>query len=176
MEIIGERLILRDFKESDFSFFDELERNFLTYKYENNSLDANQIRANFLSALSESNSNPRERYHLALCLKLDMKPIGKVSIKLNWAEIREWEIGWALDPECWKKGYATEAVKIVIGYAINHLNAHRVVAYANADNYLSEKVMIRAGMKKDGILRETKYCNQKWCDELINSVLDKEWQ
>jgi ribosomal-protein-alanine N-acetyltransferase len=26
-----------------------------------------------------------------------MKPIGNVSMKLNWAEIKEWEIGWALD-------------------------------------------------------------------------------
>lgn len=51
-------------------------------------------------------------------------------------------------------GYATEAVKTLIGYAFSSLNAHRVVAYANAENLQSEKVMIRAGMIRDGILRD----------------------
>lgn len=34
--------------------------------------------------------------------------------------------------------------------------------------------MIRAGMIRDGILRETRFCNQQWCDELIYSALEKE--
>ncbi|OMD60987.1 hypothetical protein BSK53_01610 [Paenibacillus odorifer] len=71
-------------------------------------------------------------------------------------------------------GYATEAVKTLIGYAFSSLNAHRVVAYANAENLQSEKVMIRAGMIRDGILRETRFCNQQWCDELIYSALEQE--
>lgn len=175
MQIIGERIVLREFAENDFSFYDELERNLLTYKYENHAPDGNQIRNNFLKLSTDSKINPRKRYELAICLQSDGKPLGKASIKLNWAEIREWEIGWALHPGYWKNGYATEAVKLLIDYAFSQLNAHRIVAYANAENGLSENVMIRVGMIRDGILRETRYCDQRWCNELIYSVLEKEW-
>lgn len=98
-----------------------------------------------------------------------------ISIKLNWEDIREWEIAWALHPEYWRHGYATEAVRLLIGYAFKELNAHRIVAYANVGNKRSEHLMQRAGMTKDGVLRETRYCNREWCDELIYSVLEREW-
>lgn len=175
MEIFSDRIALREFNNSDFTFYKELEQNVLTYKYENNSPDEKEIIDSFHSVLVDFESNPRERYKLAVCLKSDMKPIGRVSIMLNWEEIREWEIGWALHPDYWKKGYATEAVKLLIGYAFSQLNAHRIVAFANAENYLSEKVMIRSGMLKDGVLRETRYCNNRWCNELIYAVLEKDW-
>lgn len=174
MEIRGEPIILRDYTEQDFAEYAELEQNELTYKYENHAPDANQIKDTFLKILSNSTSNPRVRYELAICLQADKKPIGISSLRLNWAEIREWEIGWALHPAYWKQGYATEAVKVLLGYAFNHLQAHRILAYANAENALSEQVMIRAGMTKEGVLRETRLCNHKWCDELIYSMLDKE--
>ena len=31
------------------------------------------------------------------------------------------EIGWWLDESCWGQGYATEAAKVVLDYAINEL-------------------------------------------------------
>ena len=79
-------------------------------------------------------------------------------------------------PTLLEKGYATEATMLLIGYSFNNLNAHRIVAYANAENSPSENVMIRAGMIKEGILRETKFCNGRWCNRLIYSVLEKDWQ
>ncbi|AJS58973.1 GNAT family N-acetyltransferase [Paenibacillus sp. IHBB 10380] len=176
MNIIGKRILLRNFIEGDFSFYNELEQNPITHKYESSAPDTIEIQNDFQTVLSDSNNNPREKYKLAICLKDDRKPIGRISIKLNWSEIREWEIGWALHSNFWKKGYATEAAELMIGYAFSDLNAHRVVAYANTENELSEKLMIRAGMIKDGILREVRYCNNKWCNESIYSVLEREWR
>ncbi|OZQ87981.1 hypothetical protein CA598_16025 [Paenibacillus sp. VTT E-133291] len=175
VELITDRLILRGYTSSDSSFYEELEQNPLSYKYENTAPDAQQIKNDFLSILSQATNDPRQYYDLAICRKLDMKLIGNISIKLNWEEIREWEMGWVLLPDYWKMGYATEAVKSMIGYAFKSLNAHRVVAYANAENVQSEKVMIRAGMFKDGVLRETRFCNQQWCNEIIYSSLEQEW-
>ncbi|WP_179281487.1 GNAT family N-acetyltransferase [Paenibacillus sp. VTT E-133280] len=175
MELITDRLILRGYTSSDSSFYEELEQNPLSYKYENTAPDAQQIKNDFLSILSQATNDPRQYYDLAICRKPDMKLIGNISIKLNWEEIREWEMGWVLLPDYWKMGYATEAVKTLIGYAFKSLNVHRVVAYANAENIQSEKVMIRAGMIKDGVLRETRFCNQQWCNEIIYSSLEQEW-
>jgi RimJ/RimL family protein N-acetyltransferase len=175
MKINGERVQLRDFNKADWGFFAELVGHELTSKFENNRPDAERIRQDFKAALSYQNLIPRRHFNLAICRSNDHKPVGGIHIKLNWEDIREWEIGWALHPEHWKQGYATEAVKLLMGFAFEQLDAHRIVAYANADNLLSERLMIRAGMTKDGVLRETRYCNQTWCDELIYSVLEREW-
>lgn len=175
MEIVSNRLILRDYTSSDSSFMKN--QNKIPYPTNMRTLHLmqNKLKDDFLSILSQATSDPRQYYDLAICTKLDMKPIGNVSIKLNWEEIREWEIGWVLLPDYWKMGYATESVKSLIGYAFSSLNAHRVVAYANAENVQSEKVMIRAGMLKDGVLRETRFCNQQWCNEIVYSSLEQEW-
>ncbi|GGG69202.1 GNAT family N-acetyltransferase [Paenibacillus radicis (ex Gao et al. 2016)] len=175
MKIIGNKIRLRNFTEDDFSFYNELEQNPITHQYESSAPDDAEIQNDFQKALSEVHDSPRERYELAINLKDDGTPVGRISIKLNWSEIREWEIGWALHPDFWKNGYATEAVELLIGYAFSDLNAHRVVAYANTENTASEKLMTRAGMKLDGILREVRICNGKWCNEFIYSVLEHEW-
>ncbi|AIQ46904.1 hypothetical protein R70723_14220 [Paenibacillus sp. FSL R7-0273] len=175
MEITGERILLRDLSEADREFWAELEGHELTSKYENSRPDAAQIAEDFGKALAYAASVPRESFKLAVCLAADETPLGVISIKLNWEDIREWEIGWALLPRYWGEGYATEAVRLLIGYAFAQLNAHRIVAYANAANQRSERLMQRAGMTRDGVLRETRYCNQEWCDELIYSILEKEW-
>ncbi|SFT09722.1 GNAT family N-acetyltransferase [Paenibacillus sp. BC26] len=174
MEITGEKVLLREYTADDFAFYSELEQHSLTYKYESNRLELDQIKTNFQTILADMDASPRVVYAFLLCDKFDLRPIGRVRIRLNWAEIQEWEIGWALHPDHWKKGYATDAAKTLIGFAFDELHVHRVVAYANAENELSEQVMIRAGMIKDGLLRETRLCNEKWCNEVIYSVLESD--
>jgi RimJ/RimL family protein N-acetyltransferase len=175
MEIIGERIQLRDFTDSDRTFFGELEGHELTTRFENHRPDAAQIQKDFAAAISHAQCKPREHFNLIICRTADNIPLGGVSLKLNWSEIREWEIGWALHPDYWRQGYAAEAVRLMTGYAFESLNAHRIVAYANVDNLRSENLMIRVGMIKDGLLRETRYCNQVWCDELVYSMLERDW-
>ncbi|CAM4461058.1 GNAT family N-acetyltransferase [Paenibacillus typhae] len=161
MELAGERVLIRDFCENDREFFAELEGHELTSKFENNHPDAVQIEDDFNNALLHPANVPREHFKLMVCRAEDRTQLGIISIKLNWKDIREWEIGWALHPEYWRHGYATEAVRLLIGYAFKELNAHRIVAYANAANERSERLMQRVGITKDGVLRETRYCNRE---------------
>jgi RimJ/RimL family protein N-acetyltransferase len=63
----------------------------------------------------------------------------------------------------------------VIDWAFGELNIHRIVAFCHADNSASVRVMQKLGMHCDGRLRETRWLKGKWWDELIYSVLDREW-
>jgi ribosomal-protein-alanine N-acetyltransferase len=59
------------------------------------------------------------------------------------------EIGlfWALFPEHWGHGYATEAAAAMIAYAFAQLRLRRVVATTEHDNTRSINVMRRLGMR-----------------------------
>jgi RimJ/RimL family protein N-acetyltransferase len=59
------------------------------------------------------------------------------------------EVGlfWALFPEQWGHGYATEAAAAMIAYAFGTLRLRRIVATTEHDNTRSTNVMRRLGMR-----------------------------
>jgi RimJ/RimL family protein N-acetyltransferase len=59
------------------------------------------------------------------------------------------EIGWRLAPECWGRGYATEAARAVLAHAFGPLGLHQVVSFTTASNLRSQRVMQRIGMTRD---------------------------
>jgi [ribosomal protein S5]-alanine N-acetyltransferase len=58
------------------------------------------------------------------------------------------EVGlfWALFPDQWGKGYATEAARAMVTYAFDELELARIVATTENDNLRSIAVMKRLGM------------------------------
>ena len=61
------------------------------------------------------------------------------------------ELGWRLRKEQQGKGYATEAAKAIIYFAVERFNAAHLVAVAHPENLASHKVMQRLGMTYVGI-------------------------
>lgn len=58
------------------------------------------------------------------------------------------EIGWRLLKKYWGKGYATEGGRAALTYAFEKLNLNKVVAFTACVNKPSEAVMRKLGMKK----------------------------
>lgn len=57
------------------------------------------------------------------------------------------KVGYTIDPAFQGKGYATEAVRALVGYAFETLGADVVRAYASADNAASIRVAEHVGMR-----------------------------
>lgn len=64
------------------------------------------------------------------------------------------EIGYALSKEFWGQGIMTEALTAVIDY-LKDVGFIRIAARHNVDNPASGKVMLKAGMKFEGVLRKS---------------------
>lgn len=64
------------------------------------------------------------------------------------------EVGASLGSRWWGRGIVTEAVKALIDFAFHEIGAHRVYASHHIDNVGSGKVMLKSGMKREGIMRE----------------------
>jgi RimJ/RimL family protein N-acetyltransferase len=58
------------------------------------------------------------------------------------------EVGlfWQIRPEHRNKGYATEAARLLVGWAFWHLNLARIVASTDSSNLASQAVMRHLGM------------------------------
>jgi len=59
------------------------------------------------------------------------------------------EIGWRLAFPHWGKGYATEGARAVLEYGLKTLGLAEIVAYTFVENYRSQRIMEKIGMKRD---------------------------
>ena len=63
------------------------------------------------------------------------------------------EIGWALLPDCWGQGYATEAAIAAADWAFATLGWDEIVHLIRPDNSLSRRVALKLGSRNRGPVR-----------------------
>ena len=86
-----------------------------------------------------------EYLFFAVCL--DGQHIGEVFAYLSEKEA---DIGWLIDKRYWGREYATQAGKLLVEYIRTSLKRNDIVAYCDARNIASQKVMKNIGMKFAG--------------------------
>ena len=86
------------------------------------------------------------------------------------------EIGYTLIPSERNKGYCTEAVKIIVDYLFLSRDIVRIQAGTNPRNVASQRVLEKAGFRKEGLVRKSVFVRGKWEDGLLYSILREEWK
>jgi RimJ/RimL family protein N-acetyltransferase len=175
MELTTPRLILREFRESDFDALWDYQSNPETHRYEKGVPSQEAVRQFLWDAEFNTKEQPRTHFRFAVTVRPEDRVVGHIKFTSHWEEINEWEIGWDIHPNLWGEGYATEAARDVLKFAFGELHVHRVVAFCNAHNAASVRVMQKIGMVQDGLLRGTRWWNGDWCDEYVYGILDRDW-
>jgi len=85
------------------------------------------------------------------------------------------EIAYALSRKYWRKGYMTKAVREVITFGFRTMESNRIEARCKTENIASTRVMEKAGMKFEGILRQHMSAKNTYHDLKIYSILKEEW-
>lgn len=88
--------------------------------------------------------NATEQTIYEFAITLDNIHIGAVSLNIDNDKIGE--LGWILDKRYWKNGYAMEAAKALMEYAITELQIKHFIAHCDSENMSSYKVMESLGM------------------------------
>ena len=115
----------------------------------------------------------RKRGAVAAVHKDSGKMIGY--ILFNMFDEGVYEIGWFFNKNFWRQGYAYESCKVVIDYAFNELNAHKIFAEA-IDTVKSVGLIKKFGMQLEGIQRsQTKDNNGNWADLYYYGLFKDGW-
>ncbi len=176
MELRTPRLRIREFIDTDYIGLRDMDARAEFNTYEREYASESDTHQSLDESIGAQLEIPRTVYRMAITIHPSNTVKGVINIRLNIAKIREWEVGWAIHPDEWGKGYATEAARNIINWAFQTLNIHRVVAFCHADNSASVRVMEKLGMRRDGRLRETRWLYGKWWDEYVYAVLEREWK
>jgi ribosomal-protein-alanine N-acetyltransferase len=101
--------------------------------------------------------------------------VGAIGIHINKPH-RSAETGYWIGKPFWNRGYATEALKAVIAYGFERAQLHRIFARHMTKNPASGRVMQKAGMSYEGILRESLYRDDAYEDAAVYSILASEYR
>ncbi len=71
---------------------------------------------------------------------------GHASIRPRRSKKEDWEIGYILKTECWRKGFATEIAERLIKHGFEKLKLTEIFGTIDDDNFGSIKVAEKAGM------------------------------
>src|SRR5512136_2133607 len=131
MELYTPRLRLREFLEADFPSLRDLDDKAEMHTFERELPGANETRQSLETYIHEASETPRTTYRLAITIQPQNTVRGVIKLARQWEAIREWEVGWAVHPDDWGKGYATEAAWNMMDWGFRELNIHRIVAFCH---------------------------------------------
>jgi RimJ/RimL family protein N-acetyltransferase len=100
---------------------------------------------------------------------------GSISLVLQRDHERA-EVGYWIGKPYWSRGYATEAVGEILRFAFEDLGLHRVQATFLPTNPASGKVLIKAGLTREGRLRQYVKKGGRFEDLELYSLLAGEYR
>jgi RimJ/RimL family protein N-acetyltransferase len=107
---------------------------------------------------------------------IEKKDGGKVGIIGYFLEGECLEIGYVVLPIERKKGYATEAVEIIVDFLFLSRDVVRIQADTDVRNRASQRVLEKVGFRKEGVLRKSAFIRGEWRDAAMFSILREEWK
>jgi RimJ/RimL family protein N-acetyltransferase len=107
---------------------------------------------------------------------IEKKDGTKIGFIAHFLSAGETEIGYNIVPNERNRGFAGEAIQIMVDYLFLSRDMVRIQAKADTENAPSWKALEKAGFKREGILRKTCHCRGEWRDDCIYSILREEWK
>ena len=95
------------------------------------------------------------------------KIIGKAKISsIVYGVFKNGILGYSIDKEYEGRGYMKEAINLVLEYAKEYLDLHRIEASALTTNERSKGVLLACGFEEVGVNKKYLYINGKWSDHI----------
>ena len=108
----------------------------------------------------------------------EAKKIGFIDYYLSRSDYAYlFEIGYRIKPSERRKGYTTEAARLLIDYLFATKDIERIEAVTETGNVPSQRVLEKNGFKREGELRKRALnVNGEYKNEYMYSLLREEWQ
>ncbi len=113
--------------------------------------------------------------HWAITLRRSGELVGLCGFLPLESKHRRGEFGYWLGRPHWGKGYATEAVGALLAFGFRGMKLNRLQARVVVRNRASARVLEKAGMRCEGLLRQFENLKGKLEDLKLYSMLQREF-
>jgi RimJ/RimL family protein N-acetyltransferase len=80
------------------------------------------------------------------------------------------------EPRLWHKGIARKTLQLVLGYAFDTLDLHKVTLSVLSSNGRAYEIYERSGFQEEGTLKENCFRNGERVDEIYMSIFARDWR
>jgi RimJ/RimL family protein N-acetyltransferase len=176
MNIETERLLLREFEESDAHATHVYERDAEVVRYQSFGPRSFEESVDYIQqSMAAAREAPRRIFDLALVLRAEQRLVGRCGLKVADAENREGALWYLLNPAYWGRGLVPEAARALLGFGFGELGLHRVIIDCEPENTMSIRVAEKLGMRREAHFVENAWVKGRWTDSLIFALLEREW-
>lgn len=170
-----ERLIIRlaepEDAENIFSYRSDFVENMYQGWFPNSAEDVCEYIKNMPKVMDVANVC----FQFVIILASENRLIGDMGIIFTNHDNLQAEVGCTLHKEYQRKGYATEALKAMVGYLFETLDKHRIIASIDPRNRPSIQLIERLRFRKEAHFRESYYLRGEWVDDIIYAKLKSDW-
>lgn len=126
-----------------------------------------------LIAQKQLDAQQDKGYYFGIFTNADDTLIGTIQLfHVNRGSLQNATIGYILDRHENGKGYATEAVRLMVQYAFEDLRLHRIEAGVMPHNAGSIRVLEKVGFRQEGLARKNVKIAGKWEEHLMLSIIN----
>lgn len=109
----------------------------------------------------------------AICLQNSNRHVGNISLQQISIKHRNAEFAILIgEPSVYGKGIGYEAGKLLLDYAFNTLNLHRIYCGTHAQNVGMQHLALKLGMHEEGIRHDAIFKNGKFSDIVEYGILN----
>lgn len=167
-----ERFFLREFMKEDWKAVHRYASQEIVSRYQPWGPNSQEETQQYIAeVLKQQIQNPRVSFTFAVVWKETKEVIGAGELSGMDFINQSGEMGYILHPDYWRQGIATELAQLLIKFGFETQRLHRISASCDPQNIGSQKVLEKAGLSQEGLLRQNLRMKKGWRDSLLYSIL-----
>jgi len=172
--LVGERIILRPFSKRDLSHIQRWSTDAELRKLTGEVAPISQAESEEFYRELRRDEN---RIWFVIVLKKGKRVIGEAGLLRMFRPWRSTDMTIIIgERAAWRKGYGKEAARLLLSYAFEHLGFHRVSIGVVGFNKNALRFWKSLGFKKEGVERDAHFCDNKFSDGVMMSILENEYR
>jgi diamine N-acetyltransferase len=171
MSLIGSKLCLRPIEPEDLDFLYPIENNELFWEVSHTQTPFSRYVLKQYLENAHLDIYETKQFRFIIEENSEKKQVGMVDLfDFNPQHYRA-GVGILIHPYYQNRGYAYEALSILIDYAFSYLNLHQLYANITSDNLKSLTLFEKSNFTKVGVKKDWIFVKGKYKDEILYQLI-----